>query len=177
MQSFKVYFSTILLLLTSSTLAGLLSCENINQNSEWDPDNAWRTGSWGQISRSNGKATKSLCVVTYPEGLSGKTCHLVFENPEWASGSRRGMVHNLGSANIDEATWNHPGEAHNGIPIGTFQLEGESWPWSPATWVEFGSFQCPDVAGGKGYAISPVWDEDYVSWYTPNGGLKVQYDD
>jgi len=176
MQTFTK-LSSFLLLATfiTSAFATLLPCTDHNENSEWAPESAWPSGNSGYISRNSGKATKSLCRVYYPAGLSGKTCKLVFENPDWASGSRRGQVFTLGSANIDSAAWNAPGEAHQDNHIGTFELHGSSWPWGKATFIEFGTFPCPETEGAKGYAIVPTWDEDYISWWSPNGGLKVEY--
>ncbi|KAI5818297.1 hypothetical protein BZA77DRAFT_307943 [Pyronema omphalodes] len=156
--------------LLPSAFGLLLQCTNMVQIYEAYPDYSGNGGSWGFISRSAGKTTSTLCVVSYPASAAGKTCRLHFTNPYYVdqSGSKRGQIFSLGSPNISGATFNYRGPAYRDNQLGTFTNAAEG---ASASWEGGNTFPCP--TGLKGYEVVPTGDSQWLAWVLPNG-LSVE---
>ncbi|KAI5780022.1 hypothetical protein EDC01DRAFT_284001 [Geopyxis carbonaria] len=161
---------------STGAFSRLLQCEQIVQISEATPNINTPTGNYGLVQRTAGKATSSLCTITYPAEAVGKKCRLTFQNPNTATGSRKAQVYTLGSPNYSTSTFNSRGAAYRDQLRGTLfnAAVGGIASWDSPPGPEFDCAVDAGTAGGKkGYELAPVGDEDLIRFYFPYG-FKVE---
>ncbi|KAI5806138.1 hypothetical protein EDC01DRAFT_136131 [Geopyxis carbonaria] len=176
MKTFAALSILILSVFTTSALSRFLTCANLVQISEATPNVNKQTGNYGLVSRSDGKATSTLCTIYYPAAAVGKKCRLSFEYPATSKGSHRGQVFTLGSPQYQSSTFNARGAAQRDLHRGTFYdaKVGKKAKWEGGPGPTFDCAQDAPVRGGKkGYEIVPQWDDVAIRFYLPSG-LKIE---